>query len=168
MSLQSREDYMREAIRAAKEAQLEGGVAIGAVLVEESTGKVIARGGSTANHTNDPTAHAEVNCIKEAAKKLKTNNLHDYTIYTTLESCHMCLSAAAWARIPRIFFGAYHKDVDSSLVDIKGKFHDEDEAKRMNLRDGNSMVVKGGILEKECVHLLDSYNKQHKSNSSTV
>ena len=165
MSQQTRENYMLEAIKAAKEAELEGGVAIGAVIVKESTGKVIATGGSTANHTNDPTAHAEVNCIREAAQKLKTNDLHDYTIYTTLESCHMCLSAAAWARIPRIFFGAYHKDVDSSLIDVKGKFLDEEEAKRMNLRDDISMVAKGGILEKECLHLLDSYNSKHRIKS---
>jgi tRNA(Arg) A34 adenosine deaminase TadA len=77
----------------------------------------------------------------------------------------MCLSAAAWARIPRIFFGAYHKDVDSSLIDVKGKFLDEEEAKRMNLRDDTSMVAKGGILEKECLHLLDSYNSKHRIKS---
>ena len=158
MSKQTREHYMLEAIKAAKEAQLEGGVAIGAVIVEESTGKIIARGGSIVALTNDPTAHAEVNCIRTATQSLGSDDLSSYTLYSTLEPCHMCLSASAWARIPRVFFGAYRKDVDNSLFDISGSFSDEDEAKRMNLRDEQHMVAKGGILEKDCAHLLASYH----------
>lgn len=151
-------EYMNQAIEAAKEAKTEGGVAIGAVLVEESTGKILSTGGSLVGVTKDPTAHAEVNCIRSAAKKLGTDDLYDYTLYSTLEPCHMCLSAAAWAKIPRVFFGAYRKDVDASLFDIMGNFSDEDEAARMNLRESLGMKVTGGVLEKECAGLLGQYH----------
>jgi len=168
MSQQTREDYMREAIKAAKEAQQEGGVAIGAVLVHEQSGNIVSTGGSIVALTNDPTAHAEVNCIRVATKDLESDNLTDYTLYSTLEPCHMCLSAAAWARIPRVYFGAYRKDVDASLFDVSGAYSDEDEAKRMNLRDEHHMTAQGGILESECVQLLNHYHdtKRHKTNGS--
>ena len=164
MTLQLREKYMHEAIKAAKEAQQEGGVAIGAVLVHEQNGTIVATGGSIVALTNDPTAHAEVNCIRQASKDLESDDLTDYTLYSTLEPCHMCLSAAAWARIPRVFFGAYRKDVDASLFDVSGDFSDEEEAKRMNLRDEHHMTAEGGILEAECAALLDHYHdsKRHK------
>lgn len=70
----------------------------------------------------------------------------------------MCLSAASWARIRKIFFGAYRKDVDQTLFDIKGHFSDEQEAQRMNLREDAKMQVRGGILEQECAGLLSSYH----------
>lgn len=143
---------------AAKEARKEGGVAIGSVLVDESTGRVIASGGSTVALTHDPTSHAEVNCIRAACEQLGSDDLHGYTLYSTLEPCHMCLSAAAWARIQKVIFGAYRKDVDESLFDIKGEFSDEQEAARMNLRENIQMEAYGGILEKECADLLDSYH----------
>jgi tRNA(Arg) A34 adenosine deaminase TadA len=69
----------------------------------------------------------------------------------------MCLSAAAWARIPEVYFGAYKKDVDPSLFDIKGDFSDEVEGGRMNLREKVSMKVQGGVLETECADLLVGY-----------
>lgn len=74
----------------------------------------------------------------------------------------MCLSAAAWARIPRVFFGAYRKDVDETLFDIKGDFSDEQEGKRMNLRENLSMQVAGGVLETECAALLATYHELPK------
>jgi tRNA(Arg) A34 adenosine deaminase TadA len=153
------DQYMQLAIAAAQAARREGGVAIGAVLVEESSGKVVATGGSLVGVTKDPTAHAEVNCIRAAAKNLGTGDLYEYTLYSTLEPCHMCLSAAAWAKIPRVFFGAYHKDVDETLFDVKGEFSDEQEANRMNLRENTGMHVAGGILEAECANLLGEYHE---------
>lgn len=107
--------------------------------------------------TKDPTAHAEVNAIRAAAQKFHTDDLFGLSLYSTLEPCHMCLSAAAWARIPEVYFGAYKKDVDPSLFDIKGDFSDEQEGGRMNLREKISMRVQGGILEAECASLLATY-----------
>lgn len=154
--------YMHLAIQAAKRAQRDGGVAIGAVLVEDSTGNVIASGGSIVGVTHDPTAHAEVNCIREASKLLRSDDLNGYTLYSTLEPCHMCLSAAAWARIETVIFGAYRKDVDETLFDIKGKFSDEQEAKRLNLREQSKMECRGGVLEYDCAKLLGSYHELAK------
>lgn len=153
---------MQLAIECAVEAKDDGGVAIGSVLVHEESGQVIATGGSIVALKKDPTAHAEVNCIRSAASKLDKDDLFDFTLYSTLEPCHMCLSAATWARIPRIYFGAYRKDVDASLFDITGEFSDEDEAERMNLRESTKLMVKGGVLEDECAFLLGQYHDAAK------
>lgn len=160
--MQTNEHYMELAIKAAKGSNDSGGVAIGAVLVSNTTGEVIAAGGSQVGPEKDPTAHAEINAIRDAARQLDTDDLFDLTLFSTLEPCHMCLSAAAWARIPRIYFGAYRKDVDETLFDIKGDFSDETEGKRMNLRENLSMTVQGGLLERECAELLSAYHEEPK------
>lgn len=153
---------MQLAILAAKEAKMDGGVAIGAVLVNNTTGKVIASKGSLVGVTHDPTAHAEVNVIRAASKQLGIGDLYDYSLYSTLEPCQMCLSAAAWAKIPYVYFGAYRKDVDPTLFDTKESVGDEQEAANMNLREHISMLVQGGILEAECTELLNSYYEKPK------
>lgn len=160
--MQPNEVYMNAAIQAAIQSKQRGGVAIGAVLVNSTTGEIIATGGSQVGPTHDPTAHAEINAIRAAAHQLGTSDLFAFTLFSTLEPCHMCLSAAAWARIPRVFFGAYRKDVDETLFDIKGDFSDEQEGKRMNLRENLSMDVKGGVLETECAALLATYHELPK------
>jgi tRNA(Arg) A34 adenosine deaminase TadA len=154
--------YMAAAIKAAEEAKSEGGVAIGAVLVDDATGSIVASGGSIVGVTHDPTSHAEVNCIRAASKQLNSDDLFGYTLYSTLEPCHMCLSAAAWARIQKVYFGAFRKDVDESLFDIKGKFSDEQEAAKMNLRENFQMQAHGGVLEAECAKLLGAYHDHSK------
>ncbi|HUD11123.1 MAG TPA: nucleoside deaminase [Candidatus Saccharimonadia bacterium] len=156
--MRSNEEYMQLAIDAAVRGKHGGGAAIGAVVVDSSSGKVIAQGASMVGPMKDPTAHAEINCIRAAAKMLATDDLFACTLFSTVEPCHMCLSASAWARIPRLFFGAYRKDVDESLFDIKGDFSDEKEGKRMNLRENLTMNVVGGLLEKECARLLTKYH----------
>lgn len=153
---------MNMAIQAAIQSKNSGGVAIGAVLVNNITGEVIATGGSQVGPTHDPTAHAEINAIRAAAQQLGTDDLFALTLFSTLEPCHMCLSAAAWARIPRVFFGAYRQDVDETLFDIKGDFSDEQEGKRMNLRENLSMSVTGGVLQNECSALLATYHELPK------
>ena len=159
---------MSLAIQAAKDSAAKGGVAIGAVIVNSTTGEVSGVGGSQVGPTKDPTAHAEINAIRAAAQKLGSDDLFEYILFSTLEPCHMCLSASAWARIPRIFFGAYRKDVDETLFDIKGDFSDEQEGKRMNLRENLTMQVTGGVLEHECAELLANYHELPKHARSVV
>jgi tRNA(Arg) A34 adenosine deaminase TadA len=154
--MQRQEAYMDAAMRVAQESRQNGGVAIGAVLVD-ANGVIIASGASTVALMHDPTAHAEVNCIRQAARDRESDDLYGTALYSTLEPCHMCLSAAAWARIGLVYFGAYRKDVDESLFDILGDFNDEAEAARMNLRENEAMRVVGGVREKECGALLKSY-----------
>lgn len=157
------------AIDVAQTTQRNGGVAIGAVLVNRLSGKVISTGGSMVAHTHDPTAHAEINAIRTASALLQSDDLFNFTLYSTLEPCHMCLSAAAWARIPRVFFGAYKKDVDETLFDIKGEFSDEEEGKRMNLRENIGMNVIGGVNRRACAQLLAShYELPHHSAKNTI
>ncbi len=155
--MNSHEQYMDKAIEVANSTKLNGGVAIGAVLVDSKSGSIVSVGGSMVAISHDPTAHAEINAIRKAAEALNTDDLFSLTLYSTLEPCHMCLSAAAWARIPRIYFGAYRKDVDETLFDIKGDFSDEEEGKRMNLRENIGMSVIGGINEQACAQLLASH-----------
>ena len=156
------EQYMRLAIAAAHEAHQNGGVAIGAVLVEDSTGGVVAHGGSLVGVTKDPTSHAEANCIRKACKQRGSDDLYGFTLYSTLEPCHMCLSCAAWAKISHVYFGSYRKDVDASLFDQIGTIDDEKEAANMNLREVDQMHAQGGVLENECTQLLRHYQDNPK------
>ena len=99
---------MREAIRLANESVERGGGPFGANIVKE--GEVIAGSSNSVTIDNDPTAHAEVNTIRQACRKLGTFDLSGATIYTSCEPCPMCLGAIYWARISRIFYGNNRKD----------------------------------------------------------
>ena len=84
-------EYMREAIRLADESVKNGGGPFGAVIVKD--GEIIAGSANSVTRDNDPTAHAEVNTIRQACKKLGTFDLSDCVIYTSCEPCPMCLGA---------------------------------------------------------------------------
>ena len=99
---------MREAIRLADESVKNGGGPFGAVIVKD--GEIIAGSANSVTRDNDPTAHAEVNTIRQACKKLGTFDLSDCVIYTSCEPCPMCLGAIYWARIKKIYYGNTKKD----------------------------------------------------------
>ncbi len=149
------EECMLRAIDVARQSSLDGGAAIGAVLVDNESKEIIATGESLVRSTHDPTAHAEINAIRRASEIRGTDKLRDVTLYSTLEPCHMCLSAAAWARIPRVIFGSYKKDIHhDSYFDILGEFSDESEAFRMNIHSHDQMEVAGGVCRDACTELL--------------
>lgn len=100
--------FMREAIRLADESVNNGGGPFGAVIVKDN--EIVARGSNSVTIDNDPTSHAEVNCIREACRRLGTFDLSGCTIYSSCEPCPMCLGAIYWARIGRIFYGNTRKD----------------------------------------------------------
>jgi tRNA(Arg) A34 adenosine deaminase TadA len=100
--------FMREAIRLANESVERGGGPFGSVVVKN--GEIVAGSSNSVTLDNDPTAHAEVNTIRQACRKLGTFDLSDCTIYTSCEPCPMCLGAIYWARIGRIFYGNTRKD----------------------------------------------------------
>ena len=100
--------FMREAIRLASESVKNDGGPFGAVIVKD--GEIIAGSSNSVTIDQDPTAHAEVNTIRQACKKLGTFDLSGCTIYTSCEPCPMCLGAIYWARISRIFYGNTRKD----------------------------------------------------------
>lgn len=99
-------EYMNLAHREAEAAAARGEVPIGAVVVGPS-GEILAAAGNEVEARNDPTAHAEVLAIRAAGEKLGAPRLPGCDLYVTLEPCPMCATAASFARIRRIVFGAY-------------------------------------------------------------
>ncbi|MBR5378282.1 MAG: nucleoside deaminase [Bacteroidales bacterium] len=100
--------FMREAIRLADESVKNGGGPFGAVIVRD--GEIVAGSANSVTLDNDPTAHAEVNTIRQACRKLGTFDLSDCVIYTSCEPCPMCLGAIYWSRIRRVFYANTKKD----------------------------------------------------------
>jgi tRNA(adenine34) deaminase len=105
----TRPDFMGIALAEAEAAAARGEVPIGAVIV--SNGAVLARAGNRTRELSDPTAHAEIIAIREAAHKRGSERLGDADLYVTLEPCTMCAGAISFARIRRLYFGA---------TDVKG------------------------------------------------
>jgi guanine deaminase len=107
---------MREAIALSRAGMREGsGGPFGAVIVKD--GEIIARGWNQVTSTCDPTAHAEVVAIREAARKLRTFSLAGCEIYTTCEPCPMCLAAVYWARLDRLYFANTRRDAAAAGFD---------------------------------------------------
>lgn len=100
--------FMREAIRLADESVRNGGGPFGAVIVKD--GEIVAGSSNSVTIDNDPTAHAEVNTIRQACRKLGTFDLSDCVIYTSCEPCPMCLGAIYWAHLKCIYYGNTKKD----------------------------------------------------------
>jgi tRNA(Arg) A34 adenosine deaminase TadA len=98
---------MALAFAEARAAGARGEVPVGAVVVEGATGRVIAAAGNRTEADNDPTAHAEVLAIRAAAKEKGAPRLPDCDLYVTLEPCALCAAAIGFARIRRVYFGAY-------------------------------------------------------------
>ena len=94
------------ALAEAEAARDRGEVPVGAVVVDERTGAVLAQAGNETEATHDPTAHAEMLAIRAAAAARGTARLVDCDIYVTLEPCAMCAQAIAFARLRRLYFGA--------------------------------------------------------------
>ncbi len=108
MTTEQNKEYMREAIRLASESVERGGGPFGAVIAKD--GKIIARASNSVTLENDPTAHAEVACIREACRALGTIDLSGCEIYSSCEPCPMCLGAIYWAHIDRIYYANDRKD----------------------------------------------------------
>ena len=110
--------FMLEAIRLADESVNNGGGPFGAVIVRD--GEIIAGSSNSVTVDNDPTAHAEVNTIRQACRKLGTFDLSDCVLYTSCEPCPMCLGAIYWARIKRVYYGNTKKD--AAAIDFADDF----------------------------------------------
>lgn len=103
-------EFMEMAAKLAEDNVDRGGGPFGAVVVRN--GEVVATGVNTVTLSNDPTAHAEVNAIREACRKENTFSLKGCTVYSSCEPCPMCLSALYWAGVSRIYFGNTQRDAD--------------------------------------------------------
>ena len=102
------EEFMREAIGLSVKNIDENGGPFGAVIVKD--GKIIAKGVNRVTSNNDPTAHAEVNAIREAAAKLGTFDLQGCEIYSSCEPCPMCLGAIYWAHLDKLYYANTKQD----------------------------------------------------------
>ena len=122
--------FMREAIRLASESVRNGGGPFGAVIVKD--GKIVAGSSNRVTIDNDPTAHAEVNTIREACRRLGTFDLSGCVIYTSCEPCPMCLGAIYWAHIDRIYYGNTRKD--AADIDFADDFIYEEMDKPLDER----------------------------------
>lgn len=137
---------MREALAEARAAANNNEVPVGALVV--IGGEVVGQGNNSPITSNDPTAHAEINAIRQAAAKLGNYRLVGATLYVTLEPCAMCVAAIAHARIARVVFGAYD-DKSGALggaLDLAGD-------KGLHHR----MEVNGGLLADECGDVLKQF-----------
>lgn len=107
--MEKRAKFMREAIGlAGRNASSVTGGPFGALIVKD--GEIISARTNSVTPDKDPTAHAEVNAIREACRKLNTYDLSGCTLYTSCEPCPMCLSAAYWAKVDKIYFAAGRDD----------------------------------------------------------
>jgi tRNA(adenine34) deaminase len=142
----SNETWMRAALELAREAERGGDVPIGAVIVQGDA--IIARGANRTVRNQDPTAHAEVLAIREAASKLKSWRLSGCSLYVTLEPCAMCAGAIVLARLDLLVFGAW--DAKAGMV---GSLGDIVRHPRLNHR----AEVTAGVLESECAEILSAF-----------
>ncbi len=140
------EFYMRMAIDLAREAENAGEVPVGAVVVLED--RVIGRGRNAPIERSDPTAHAEIIALREAAASVGNYRLDGAILYCTLEPCVMCAGAAIAARIARIVFGAR----DLRFGGVRSKFQLAD-AEILNHR----AAIEEGVLGAECAGLLPAF-----------
>jgi tRNA(adenine34) deaminase len=138
---------MQEALLVAKSALATGDVPVGAVIVNKD-GVIIGKGFNEREANNDPTAHAEVVAIRNAAARLQNSRLDGCTLVVTLEPCAMCAGAIAQSRISKLIFGAWDEKAGAvgSVWDV--------------LRDPRSIFkveVTSGVLEAECAELLKDF-----------
>ncbi len=151
--MQAKKEFMQKAIEFAKKSAKKGDYALGAVIVKND--KVIATGTTNLKHENDPTVHAEIVAIRNACKKLNLKYLEDCVLYTTHEPCPMCASAAIWAKMKGIVFGAF-------VEDAKQRQRKKFSWRQINM-SCKDILAKGtpklelveGFLRDECLKLFD-------------
>jgi tRNA(adenine34) deaminase len=140
------EIYMGYALALAREAESVGEVPVGAVVV--AAGRVVGRGRNSPVSTNDPTAHAEVLALREAAAAAANYRLEGATLYVTLEPCVMCAGAMVNARISRVVFGAR----DLRFGGVRSKFRVAD-SEVLNHR----VEIVEGVLAAECAAVMRAF-----------
>ena len=138
---------MQEALKLAKEAATKGDVPVGALVVDDA-GTILGMGANLREQDNDPTAHAEIVAIRNAASKIGNYRLDELTLVVTLEPCGMCAGAIAQSRMKRLVFGSFDEKYGAvgSVWDL--------------LRDTRAIYkpeVLSGVLEKECGELLTEF-----------
>lgn len=145
------EEYMREALKEAQAAFDLGEVPVGCVIVRNR--EIIARGHNMTETLKDPTVHAEMNALREAAKVLGGWRLPGCSVYVTCEPCSMCAGAMVWARIEKLFIGA-----DDPKAGACGSVVDVASNKDFNHR----IEVERGILKEECGKIMKDFFRERR------
>lgn len=128
-------------------------VPVGAIIVDSLSGEIIAAAHNEMERRNDPTAHAELLAIQQACLKKGRGRLEDCDIYVTLEPCPMCAAAIGFARLRRLYFGAY--DPKGGGVDHGAKIFNASSSH-------HTPEIIGGLEEQHCAHLLKKFFIQHR------
>lgn len=142
----SDDDFMQVALELAQQAEHAGEVPVGAIVVKD--GEIIGRGSNAPITMHDPTAHAEIRAMRDAAQHLENYRLVGCTLYVTLEPCAMCSGAIQHARIAKVIYGASDPKTGAcgSVVNLMAE-------PKLN----HHTEVSGGILAAECGGLLSSF-----------
>lgn len=157
LNRRSEASFMSEALHLAIEAEAAGDVPVGALVFDGE--RVIGRGSNRTVRDQDPTAHAEIIALREAASSLGTWRLERCTLFVTLEPCAMCAGAIVLARLERIVFGAF-----DDKAGMAGSVEDLLRHPRLNHRP----EVKGGVMAAECGALLmQFFQRRRKGDRST-
>lgn len=151
LSTEQHEYWMRHALSLADNAQQQGEIPVGAVLVKDN--RIIGEGWNQSISLHDPSAHAEMMAIRQAGKNLQNYRLVDCSLYVTLEPCSMCAGLLIHSRIQRLVFGAadFKTGAAGSLFDLLGD-------PRMN----HHVEVTGGILSQECGDKISAFFKMRR------
>lgn len=146
------EFFMREAISLARSAECLGEVPVGAVVVRD--GEIVGRGFNSPIGESDPTAHAEIAALRDAARNLANYRLPGCELFVTLEPCAMCAGAILHSRIARVVYGArdLKTGVHGSVVDLFA-------IERLN----HHTEVVGGLLAEECGQLLSNFFAERRA-----
>lgn len=151
-------DLMQQAISKTREGIAAGQSPFGSVIARD--GQVVVATHNTVWRDTDPTAHAEVNCLRAAAKALATIDLRGCTLYSTCEPCPMCLAAIHWSKIDRVVYGATIADaVGAGFAELTV------EAKHLATLGGSPLIVEGGLLQAECARLFREWKDAGLSRS---
>jgi tRNA(adenine34) deaminase len=145
------QSFLGQALELARQAEANGEVPVGAVVVVE--GKVCGRGFNSPIRLNDPSAHAEMLALREAAVALSNYRLEGATLYATLEPCIMCAGALVAARVKRLVFGAR----DLRFGGVRSKFRLADS----ELLNHRAEVVEG-VLASECLELVKKFFEKRR------
>jgi tRNA(adenine34) deaminase len=145
------EVFMRLALDEAEEARLSGEVPVGAIVV--FNGEVTGRGRNAVIGSRDPSGHAEIVALREAARALNNYRMAGATLYSTIEPCAMCAGAIVHSRIERLVFGAH--DPKAGAVETFFQICSTDF---LNHR----VIVEGGILEAECRAMIQSFFREKR------
>lgn len=144
---------MRQCIEEAQAASARGEVPVGALIVDPTTDKILARTGNAPISICDPTAHAEILALRDAAYGLDNYRLTGLTLYVTLEPCAMCAGAISHARIGRLVYGA--ADPKGGAVENGVQFFDSPNCHA-------KPEIKSGILAEQCGQLLKDFFKARR------